>query len=772
MTEESLSIDAMFAKITAAEQELSNGNFGDVLELVTPVFELERLYRRARVLKAKALSELGDKTGAARIYAAILRSDPDDEETQELFAWTRHEAGFYAEAETLWAKLRLTQPDNDSGWFGGGGALIGLERFDEAESLLEEGFRRFPDAYHIYETYARCAMERGAHEEGLSRWAKLRAMNPENPNGFVEPAWFHIGAGRFDEAEKALDQAPEDIKQKLSWIAARAHIAEQRHDLQAALSLWDKAITAYSGSIEARTGAFDVLVDLGRLEDAQNVLLPAVRRYPDSLDIGRRFAWLAHYKNDWGEAASRWAKLRVKFDDEPIGYSGGIASLRAMGCYAEAEALGTEGLDRFPEDFELLLEHAQIATTRGEWAEAIERFQKLRSLHAFEPNTYPPFVTALTQAERWDEADTIIREAQDRLGHSIELSCAFAAVAAEKKDWAEAESRWRATVSAFPNLLQAHLGLATALREAGNIEASEQALNEARSLFKGSLEIEIGFANALSIKRNWNRALPLWSELKQKYPQHSGVRAGIREALWQARQDLNLLPPEDRFEIPENLLQKDMDLAANAAEMHDLFMRFESIGDSCEFGIVQRHFGAEPLSLLRWTSTNPDMLVTALNDNLQGIGDPDFTIVSIVDGEYTTRDSRYFMFAHTFTPATAVPQAKFFDQQCKRLQYLRNKLLDDLAVPEKVFVYKSDHGLDGQQIEALFEALRRYGGNPTLLCVKLAEEDHPSESLERIRDGLFIGYIDRFSTVDTNVAGWASICKHVLERTKAMAQPQ
>jgi len=32
----------------------------------------------------------------------------------------------------------------------------------------------------------------------------------------------------------------------------------------------------------------------------------------------------------------------------------------------------------------------------------------------------------------------------------------------------------------------------------------------------------------------------------------------------------------------------------------DLVQRFESLGDNCEFGMVQRYAGAEPLSLFRF----------------------------------------------------------------------------------------------------------------------------------------------------------------------------
>src|SRR5436305_104536 len=43
-----------------------------------------------------------------------------------------------------------------------------------------------------------------------------------------------------------------------------------------------------------------------------------------------------------------------------------------------------------------------------------------------------------------------------------------------------------------------------------------------------------------------------------------------------------------------------LDGPTGSPSFHDLATRFESLGDNCEFGILQRLEGAEPLGLLRW----------------------------------------------------------------------------------------------------------------------------------------------------------------------------
>jgi hypothetical protein len=119
------------------------------------------------------------------------------------------------------------------------------------------------------------------------------------------------------------------------------------------------------------------------------------------------------------------------------------------------------------------------------------------------------------------------------------------------------------------------------------------------------------------------------------------------------------------------------------------------------------------------------------------------------------------MNAHTFTLETAEPVERFTMQYLKRMRYLCRKLLDDLATGDKVFVYKSEQGVTDAEARALFAAMRRHGP-ARLLCVRLETAAHPKGTLIPLEDGLFMGHIDRFSTVDINVDVWIELCRGVV----------
>jgi hypothetical protein len=262
----------------------------------------------------------------------------------------------------------------------------------------------------------------------------------------------------------------------------------------------------------------------------------------------------------------------------------------------------------------------------------------------------------------------------------------------------------------------------------------------------------------LSAKREWPAALAHWESLKKRFPGNSDVRAGIVLILDQAVSD-QATSEDPRFEIPPVVLAPDADESAYIKTLGALLKRFESLGASCELGMVQRMFQADQVSLLRWTATSPENLVKALDNRFEGVGEPQHTNVTIIGDEYRTEDRRYGMHSHTFTSPAIEPVEVFGPEQCRRLQWLRGRLIDSLVAGAKIVVYQHRGGLSDDHIVALYTALCRYCPDIALLCVKLEDASHPCGTVESVRGGLFVGYIDKFSTVDISVSAWITLCQ-------------
>ncbi len=202
------------------------------------------------------------------------------------------------------------------------------------------------------------------------------------------------------------------------------------------------------------------------------------------------------------------------------------------------------------------------------------------------------------------------------------------------------------------------------------------------------------------------------------------------------------------------------DLAAAAdARLMD---QFESLGDNCEFGLVQRHFHIEPISMMRWVSTDRERLLAGLHSRFKGFGDPAHATLEWKDEppEYKLRDAR-FMSSHTWVQTRLEDPAaeeRLRTTGCARLRLLRRKLLDDIKRARRIFVFKSNHGTDEATLRAIHAALRTIGPAAMLLGVRHAATPAEVGQVTALGDGLFIGAIDTFSAATPSYATWRQLC--------------
>jgi hypothetical protein len=195
-----------------------------------------------------------------------------------------------------------------------------------------------------------------------------------------------------------------------------------------------------------------------------------------------------------------------------------------------------------------------------------------------------------------------------------------------------------------------------------------------------------------------------------------------------------------------------------------MIMRFESLGDNCEFGLVQRRLGAEPLGLLRFSYIELRQLLRGLRCGFDGLGDPDTTVVTASgpDREIVVNESVYGMTYHTFQYETQIALDTVRQQQATRLNFLKRKLMEDIDSGEKIFVLKRVPALRPEEVLPIYAILNELGRN-TLLWMLPSDAAHPPGTVEQLLPGLLRGYIDQFApnenAHDLSLGIWTSICE-------------
>ncbi len=205
----------------------------------------------------------------------------------------------------------------------------------------------------------------------------------------------------------------------------------------------------------------------------------------------------------------------------------------------------------------------------------------------------------------------------------------------------------------------------------------------------------------------------------------------------------------------------------------EMITRFESIGDNCEFGLVQRKLNAEPLGLFRFSFIELASLLRGLRDGFEGMGDPATTelVVDGPDREYVVRESVYNTTYHTFQYESQIDIETVRAQQSTRLRFLRRKFLEDLGNGEKILVIKRLDPLPPEEVLPIYVALNELGWN-WLLWMLPADDAHPSGTVEMLLPGLLRAYIDRFAPYDNahdiSLPAWVGVCEKVW---RAIGQP-
>jgi hypothetical protein len=215
-------------------------------------------------------------------------------------------------------------------------------------------------------------------------------------------------------------------------------------------------------------------------------------------------------------------------------------------------------------------------------------------------------------------------------------------------------------------------------------------------------------------------------------------------------------------------------LAKPGPTIIELMLAFESLGDNCEFGLVQRRLGVEPISLLRFAGiTRPGKfrvvaMAEALGAGFRGLG-KDGSVEVYLDGrdekqEYSIRESVYRLMSHTFIKESDGDPEQLQASETQRLKFLRLKLVKDLSVGRRIWVWKSIETPDVSDIMPLLAALRRLGPNKLLWVVE-ATEPAQAGTIEQLDHDFVKGYVEKIApyqaAYDSDLTSWLLICHQV-----------
>jgi hypothetical protein len=388
-----------------------------------------------------------------------------------------------------------------------------------------------------------------------------------------------------------------------------------------------------------------------------------------------------------------------------------------------------------------------------------------------DPEAHLRALAELVESGELDVADAGYRAGLAHFPPNVMMATRFARVAERRRDWAEAVRRWHSVRARFPNNRLAQQALAVALVRAGEADAAEALLCELLAPFLGGdlaatdqtvRRLMIDHARLATNRGDLTEGHRRWQNLLRQLPDDAAVQHGWREV-----------------QTLEDPMAADVAAPAGGepSPHAGLMARFEGLGGTCEFGLVQRHFGAEPLGLFRWVTLSVPNLCLALEDRLAGIGEPKFTRLGISEAhEFNTSDTRYGLGMHTFIKDSGQDREKLFVQLQRRMRFLREKLLEDLADGTKIFLYRCRREVQESDIPPVAAALLVYNPRNILMAVKMASPEDPPHAVRWMAPGVLIGNIrdGRKQPLGTGWAvdfeSWLETCRQAVELVERKGQ--
>ena len=117
--------------------------------------------------------------------------------------------------------------------------------------------------------------------------------------------------------------------------------------------------------------------------------------------------------------------------------------------------------------------------------------------------------------------------------------------------------------------------------------------------------------------------------------------------------------------------------------------QFQSAGDDCEFGFIQRSLGLEPLGLFRFASVSVANLTRGLATGFAGFATADSVEIveyaHLPEHDYMGRETAYGLYYHTHRLPAQIEAPTLKQQEMQRLPFLARKFMEDVANGEHLF---------------------------------------------------------------------------------------
>jgi len=399
---------AVQAGLLLATTFLGLQSYDDAVRVSTKVLEAKPDTISALRVRAQALLGANRRKDALQDTTKLIELVPDDFE-----AWLTHgtilaELGMMDEAEKAHEKLEEVSAKSADPSLAVRGCLARALFFKDNvkdEKRAEEHYKfclaKAPTDPFALRLVTQFYDEEGKSDESMRIWAAAVKAAPDNMQFRAALAGRYEAAGKVDDARKVLTDGVEQLGTSQAW-ATLAEFERRTGHLDKSIEAIDQAIKVQPSAAEnLQFMRADVLVDLGRLDEAQAIVDQI--KEPSFRDLLKGRVLLARGQPQAALAAFE-SGLKRWPNNAGGRYLAGLAA-RDLGDYERASAEFRESLraDSRATDAALMLASLELA--RGQYREAQEMARLfIKNRGGTRPEGYAILIRAAIAQHMYDAA--------------------------------------------------------------------------------------------------------------------------------------------------------------------------------------------------------------------------------------------------------------------------------------------------------------------------------------------------------------------------------
>lgn len=398
--EESLAAGLETALLERGIDPVARRQFEQALEELREARRLEPAPDSGRIADAygeigRLLHAYGMAQEAEPFYRLAHDTAPGVYRWRYYLAVVLERMGQLEEAIDLLQNALLLEPQRHGARLRLAGLYLDAQQSYLGEALLRQALREHPDCARARERQAQKALEQGEFAQAAAMLEALLEADPESTHLHYPLGLAYRGLGELDRAREHLETLTEveriscdplllalnELGRTATHHIFRGNALLKSKDYAAAETSYRKALEGDPESTAAWTNLGAALVRQGRIEEAREAFLEAVRLDPDYAAGLRGLVRVAHASGD-AEGAERFSR---------------------------------QALAANPDDWRTSLDLGRLLVARGAAEESLPYFAAVRAADASKREAWRGAAVALLALDRSGEALSLLSEAHQHM---------------------------------------------------------------------------------------------------------------------------------------------------------------------------------------------------------------------------------------------------------------------------------------------------------------------------------------------------------------------